>query len=168
MRPTLVVRTRSLIVTLAASLAAAACAPVPGSSPATPTDATPRVESAEDSLAVTLAETVRPPAAGTPADALRATGGAASVAVVWEVRSGPCMLATPSARRAGGEIVVRVARGGNPVALCAAGEVVYRYEIAVRGVPAGTYRVRLVEEPVEAPARPVGVVTVVVRPGSGA
>lgn len=162
-------RAPPLIVSLVAVLAGGvACGRGSGATPATPTDATPAVESAGDSLEATLVETVRPLVAGAPADALRATGGAGSVAVEWEVRSGPCMLASPSARRVGREIVVRVARGGNPVALCVAGEVVYRYNITVRGVPAGAYRVRVLEAPVAAPARAVGVVEVVVRPAAGA
>jgi hypothetical protein len=92
-------------------------------------------------------------------------GGRGSATVVWEVRSGPCMIATAQARRSEGELVLWIERGGDPAALCAAGEVVYRYEAHVSGMPAGRYRVRVVEQPVEQRAHEVGAGEVVVTGG---
>lgn len=116
-----------------------------------------------DSLPAALTTAVRPPRAGERLGPATFTGGVGQVVIRWEVKSGPCMMATPDARRAAGVIVVRVARGGDPAALCAPGEVVYRYDITVRGVPPGRYRVRLAEQPVELPAREVAGGEVVVR-----
>jgi hypothetical protein len=144
---------------LVAALVAAACGgrEHPPAAPVTST-------TVGDSLRVDVAATVRAVRGGEPHDRVSFVGGEGRVAVDWEVRSGPCMLATAQARRTGAELVVTVRRGGDPVALCAAGEVVYRYQLGVADLPAGTLRVRLLEEPVEQRAREVGAATVVVRP----
>jgi hypothetical protein len=144
---------------LATALLAAACG-ARESQPAAPTPST----AVGDTLTVAVATTVRALRAGEPRDRVTFVGGDGQLTVEWEVRSGPCMLATAEARRSGAELVVRVRRGGDPVALCVAGEVVYRYVLRVDGLSAGTLRVRLLEEPVEQAAREVGSATVVVRP----
>jgi hypothetical protein len=143
------------------ALAAGACS---RSTPPEPGDRSvgPLTSFAGDSASVRLDSRVRQPRAVERLPALTFAGGVGTVTAVWELRSGPCMIATAEARRSEGEIVVWIKRGGDPVALCVAGEVVYRYEAHVTAVPAGRYRVRLIEQPVEERAREVGAGEVVV------
>jgi hypothetical protein len=161
-RPTVIFRSparflphRAASLALAVALSAGAC------SDSTPPEAGaravgPLTSIAGDSAAVTLGSSVRQPRSGERLPTLTFAGGARSVTAVWELRSGPCMIATAEARRSDEEIVIWIQRGGDPVALCLEGEVVYRYEAHVTGVPAGRYRVRVIEQPVEQRAREVG------------
>ena len=146
----------ALAALVAAALSAGACS---SSTPPEPADRSvigPLTSFAGDSAAVTLRSNVRQTRAGERLPTLTFAGGMGGVTVVWELRSGPCMLAKAEARRSADEIVLWIERGGDPVALCVAGEVVYRYEAHVSGVPAGRYRVRVIEQPVEERAREVG------------
>ena len=151
---------RAALSALALMLLAGAC-----SKDAAPADGGPigpLTSIVGDTATVTLAERVLPLRAER-LPVLQFAGGPGAVTVVWEVRSGPCMKTTAQARRSDGEIVIWLERGGDPAALCVAGEVVYRYEAHVSQVPAGRYRVRLVEQPVEQPPRAVGSGEVVVQ-----
>jgi len=150
------------LATLALALCAAACSP--SAEPVDGGPIGPLAAIAGDTASVTLGERVRP-LRSEPLPTLTFAGGAGSVTVVWELRSGPCMLATAQARRSDGEIVVWIERRGDPAALCLAGEVVYRYDARVSDVPAGRYRVRVVEQPGAEPARVVGSGEVVVAGG---
>ena len=143
-----------MLTSVAVALAAGACSST--TSEAGDSLVGPLTAIAGDSVAVSLASQVRPIKAGERLPTLAFTGGVGSVTAVWELRSGPCMLATAEARRSEGEIVVWITRGGDPAALCLAGEVVYRYEAFVGAVPPGRYRVRVVEQPVAERAREVG------------
>jgi hypothetical protein len=162
-RPTVIFRSPALLA-LAVALSAGACSDSASSGP----DAQavgPLTSIAGDSAAVSLTSTVRQPRSGERLPTLSFTGGVRGVTAVWELRSGPCMIASAEARRSDEEIVIWIQRGGDPVALCVAGEVVYRYEAHVTGVPAGRYRVRIIEQPVEQRAREVGAGEVTVAGG---
>ena len=156
-------RHSSLAPLFAAALFATACRP---SAPASPPAEQSVPAVAGEPLPVSLESEVRPMRAGDALPTLAIAGAAGAIRVTWELRDGPCMIATATARRDGADVVLRIARGGDPVALCLAGEVVYRYEALVRGVPAGRYRVRVVEEPAGAAAREVGAGDATVRSGS--
>ncbi len=141
-------------------LLAIACAETPA--PATDSDsiaAQPTVADGAtggDSLVVRIDEQVRPTAAGDSLPTVTFTGGAGEIRVRWDVQSGPCLLAEGSAARTGNEVTIRIARRGDPAALCERGEVVYQYEIRVGDLPAGEYRVTLVEAPLREADRPAG------------
>ena len=149
------IHTRSALplLALASALTAGACSRT--ADPVASGPIGPLTTVAGDTASVSLAERVLP-LAPIQGPALVVAGGPGTVNVVWQVRSGPCMLARAEARRAPGEIVVWITRGGDPVALCVAGEVVYRYEAHLRDVPAGRYRVRVVEQLGDERPREVG------------
>lgn len=129
-----------------------------------------RVDSAV-ALPVTLSGTVLPLPSRDFMATLDVEPGAAGgeVDLVWHLRSGPCMLASATATRLGTELRVTVARSGDPVALCVAGEVVYRYVMRVSAVPAGRYQVLVVEKPLGQPELPiVGGEVVVAAQAAGA
>lgn len=159
-------RAHPFALLIGAVLIAAACRPSTPAAPGSEQSGRSFPAVAGDSLPVTMGEHVRPPRDGDKLPALAIAGGAGTIEVTWELRDGPCMMATATARRAGADVELRVARGGNPVALCAAGEVVYRYHAVLGSVPAGRYRVRVVEVPVEQAPRAVGAGDAVVRSGT--
>ena len=150
---------RSACTLLALSAALTACSR--NGEPAADAPIGPLTTVAGDTASVALSERVLPLRAdGVPK--LTFAGGVRSATVVWEVRSGPCMLAAAEARVVAGEIVLWISRRGDPAALCLAGEVVYRYEAHVRDVPAGRYRVLVVEQLGDGRPRAAGAGEVVV------
>jgi hypothetical protein len=97
---------------------------------------------AADTIAVTLG-TTGVPLSGLPR--LQIVGQSGEVSVVWEVESPPCLIASATAARAGSVIEIRLQRGFNPLADCAAGNFGYRYSARVPALAPGQYEVRLVD-----------------------
>jgi hypothetical protein len=81
---------------------------------------------------------------------------------VWEVESASCLIASASAARAGTVIEIKLARGGNPLAICVAARAGYRYVARVAGLEQGRYEVRIVDALAGQPAYEVGRRSVVV------
>jgi hypothetical protein len=168
LRPAARLATGALVVLLLLAACARGTPPESGDGTGRPAAGASSGTATGDSLPVAIVEqSSRPVAAGDAPFTLAVTGGPARVDLVWQPRSGPCMLATPRALRSGDELVVTVERSGDPVALCLAGEVVYRYAIRVTDVPAGRWRVRVVEQPLgQAPVERGTGEAVVTMPGA--
>lgn len=87
---------------------------------------------------------------------LKITATAGGARVQWDVASAPCLVAEASALRSGSVIEVRIHRSANSLALCVATTVQYHYE-AIVAVPApGHYEIRLVDDLLGQPLRPIG------------
>lgn len=114
-------------------------------------------------LPVTLETTVE---AGStlPRLSIAATPGGALLE--WDVASAPCLMADASALYSGSVIEVRIHRSGNPLADCVAGTVTYHYLARVMAPAPGPYEVRLVDDVLGQPLRPVGRANVTVTPGA--
>ena len=111
--------------------------------------------SAGTALPVSLTTTVDA-APSTDPLRVRFTAIAGGVKVQWDVASTACLLAEASALRSGPVIEVRIHRSGNPLVGCVASIVEYHYE-AIVAVPApGRYEVRLVDDLLGQPLRPIG------------
>jgi hypothetical protein len=83
--------------------------------------------------------------------------------VMWDVTSAPCLVATASALQSGSVVEVRIHRSGNSLALCVDQPASYSYVAHVPLAP-GAYEVRLVDDLLGQPLRPVGRSTVEVTP----
>lgn len=94
-------------------------------------------------------------------DVVAVPGGAQ---LTWDVVSAPCLDAAASAIQSGNVVEVRVHRSGNPLALCVAMQVNYRYVARVEIAGQGRYEVRLVDDLLGQPMRPVGRASVAVPP----
>jgi len=105
-------------------------------------------------LPVTLTTTSVVSAQGPEQMTVAAVPGA--VDVTWDLVSGPCLLASANALQSGQVIEVRVHRSGDPLALCAAVQVRYHYVARVVIPGPGSYEVRLVDDLLGQPPRPVG------------
>lgn len=114
------------------------------------------------SLPVTLETTIDQPSGTLPRFEITAISGGARLQ--WDVVSAPCLLSEASALQSGPVIEVRIHRSGNPLALCAATVVAYHYVARVLVPAPGHYEVRLVEDLLGQPLRPVGRGTVAVAP----
>jgi hypothetical protein len=90
-----------------------------------------------------------------------APGGAE---VTWDLPSAPCLDASVSALQAGNVVEVRVHRSANPLALCVAMQVSYHHVVRVLIPAPGRYEVRLVDDMLGQPPRPVGRARVAVQP----
>ena len=112
-------------------------------------------------LPVTL-ETTMEPGSTLPRFSVASIPGGAQVE--WDVASSPCLMAEASALQAGFVIEVRIHRSGNPLADCVPGTVTYRYMARVMAPAPGQYEVRLVDDMLGQPPRPVGRATVAVQP----
>ena len=78
---------------------------------------------------------------------------------------GTCAMdASVVARYAGNRAEVWVTRTANALADCAPGQVGYEYDVTARGLGAGSYDVRVVDQLGDQPARVVGRATVTVLP----
>lgn len=84
--------------------------------------------------------------------------------LTWDLVSAPCLDATATALQSGSVVEVRVHRSANPLALCVAIPVHYRHVARVQVPAPGHYDVRLVDEMLGQPPRPVGRATVTVPP----
>jgi len=146
-------RTARLFASLAAVAVLSACRgdgnpfePLPGGLP----------------LPVTLATTVdQASGIAERLDVVATVGGAE---LTWELVSGPCLQATATALQSGQVIEVRVHRSGNPLANCVAVPATYQYVARVQIPAPGRYEVRLVDDLLGQPLRPVGRATVSVQP----
>ena len=85
------------------------------------------------------------------------------VTATWDVTSSPCLDATATAIQSGAVVEIRIHRSANPLALCVAMAVTYRYVAHVPLAP-GAYEVRLVDDMLGQQLRPVGRSTIVVTP----
>lgn len=112
-------------------------------------------------LPVTL-ETTMEPGSTLPRFSVASIPGGAQVE--WDVASSPCLMAEASALQAGFVIEVRIHRSGNPLADCVPGTVTYHYMARVMAPAPGQYEVRLVDDMLGQPPRPVGRATVAVQP----
>ena len=110
--------------------------------------------------AVMLQTTTGIPVAGLPRLTISST--AAEVNVVWEVESGACLIVQATASRAGSILEIRLHRSGNPLALCVASMIGYRYSLRVPELGQGRYEVRFVETFGEQPPVEIGRQSVVV------
>jgi hypothetical protein len=93
-------------------------------------------------------------------------GLAGEIQVVWDVESGPCMLAEARGAQAGSVIEIQILRSGDPLANCAPGSVAYHYVARVQSVTAGPYEVRLIDAPFGLTAQEVGRAAIVVNPAA--
>jgi len=109
---------------------------------------------------VTLETTVEPAGSTVPRFAVVTIAGGAQVE--WDVTSGPCLKSEASALQSGLVIEVRIHRSGDPLADCVAGAVTYHYVARVMAPAPGQYEVRLVDDMLGQPLRPVGRATVMV------
>ena len=105
-------------------------------------------------LPATLTTTSIPGSQGPEQMAVTAMPGALDV--TWDLVSAPCLIASVSALQSGPVVEVRVHRSGEPLALCAAVQVHYRYVARVMIPGPGSYEVRLVDDMLGQPPRPVG------------
>ena len=94
-------------------------------------------------------------------DVVAVPGGAE---LTWDLVSSPCLDATATALQSGNVVEVRVHRSANPLALCVAMQVSYRYVARVQMPVPGQYDVRLVDDMLGQPLRPVGRASVAVPP----
>jgi hypothetical protein len=106
------------------------------------------------SLPVTLS-TAAGGNAGSPEqlDIAPVSGGAE---VSWTITSSPCLIADATALQAGRVIEVRIHRSGNPLALCTMDAVSYHYVAQVQIPESGRYEIRLFDDLLGQPMRPVG------------
>lgn len=111
-------------------------------------------------LPVTLETTVEASSGVMPRFAVVTIAGGAQVE--WDVASASCLMAEASALQAGSVIEVRIHRSGNPLADCVAGTVAYHYVARLMAPAPGQYEVRLVDDMLGQPPRPVGRATVTV------
>lgn len=112
------------------------------------------------SLPVTLTTTTdQSSGGGERLDVVAIPGGAQ---LTWDLVSAPCLDATASALQSGNVVEVRVHRSANPLALCVAIPVHYRHVARVQIPGAGHYEVRLIDDMLGQPPRPVGRATVTV------
>ena len=107
-------------------------------------------------------ETTAEPGSTLPRFSVASIPGGAQVE--WDVASPPCLMAEASALQAGSVIEVRIHRSGNPLADCVPGTVTYHYMARVMAPAPGQYEVRLVDDMLGQPPRPVGRATVAVQP----
>jgi len=105
-------------------------------------------------LPVTLTTTSVPSSPGPEQMTVAAIPGAMDV--TWDVVSAPCLLASASALQSGQVIEVQIHRSGDPLALCAAGQVRYHYVARVVIPGPGSYEVRLVDDMLGQSPRAVG------------
>ena len=113
-------------------------------------------------LPVTLATTFNGMPVTDPSR-LRITGVAGGAQVQWDVVSPACLIAEASARHVGSVIEVRIHRSGNPLASCVAAMVAYHYEANVIVPAPGGYEVRVVDDLLGQPLRPIGRAAVAVH-----
>ncbi|HEX5972567.1 MAG TPA: hypothetical protein VFY85_11610 [Gemmatimonadaceae bacterium] len=111
-------------------------------------------------LPVTLETTVEASSGVLPRFAVVTIAGGAQVE--WDVASAACLMAEASALQAGSVIEVRIHRSSNPLADCVAGTVAYHYVARLMAPAPGQYEVRLVDDMLGQPPRPVGRATVTV------
>ena len=103
--------------------------------------------------------------AGSPErlDIVPVSGGAE---LTWTVGSSGCLIADASALQSRNVVEVRIHRRGNPLALCTAELVSFRYVARVQIPTSGQYEIRLYDALLGQPLRPVGRAFVAVLPGS--
>ena len=114
------------------------------------------------SVPVTLETTFGGPTDMLPRLEITAVGGAAKIE--WDVASPPCLDAEASALLAGQVIEVRIHRSADALALCVAGTVAYHYVARVAVPGPGAFEIRLVDDLLGPPLRPIGRATVSLLP----
>jgi hypothetical protein len=112
-------------------------------------------------LPVTLTTATDQSSSGERLDVVAVPGGAE---LTWDLVSSPCLDATATALQSGNVVEVRVHRSANPLAQCVAMQVSYRYVARVQMPAPGQYDVRLVDDMLGQPLRPVGRGSVAVPP----
>lgn len=90
---------------------------------------------------------------------------AGAAELTWSLVSAPCLMADASALRSGNVIEVRIHRSGNPLALCVDRPESYRYVARVQVPAPGAYEIRLYDDLLGQPLRPVGRASVRVTAG---
>ena len=110
---------------------------------------------------VTLAVSYLPSSDGLPTLTFRGAPGA--IEVVWDVQTGPCLLASAQQERSGTVMTLTLKRAGDPLALCVATLSNVRYHVRAPAAPRRAYLVRLVDDLLGQPPREVGRSWVTVR-----
>jgi hypothetical protein len=98
-----------------------------------------------------------------PAPGLEFDTAPGQVTVTWNLTSAPCLVASANALQSGAVVEIRIHRSGDPRALCVDQPAQYHYVSRVLLAP-GAYEVRLVDDALGQPLRPVGRSTVRVTP----
>jgi hypothetical protein len=115
-------------------------------------------------LDISLQKTIGVSLLGLPRLVFRPTTG--GIVVQYDVISGPCMLASARAERAGHVIAVWIDRGGDPGANCAPGMRRYDYIATATGLSPGTYEVRFIDQLGDDPGHELGRTLVTVSSGT--
>ena len=84
------------------------------------------------------------------------------IVVQYDLLSGPCMLESIRAERAGHVVAIWIVRGGDPGALCAPAILHYEYIATATGLPLDTYEVRLIDQLGDGPGYEIGHASVTV------
>lgn len=135
---------------------------VSGGCSSSPTEAKPLAggKPLDVALEITYAASMQ----GVPHVSLRPTAG--GIVVEYSVASGACMLADVHAERAGDVIAVWLHRYGNPLALCTANLIAYKYVATATGLSRDTYEVRFIDQVGDDPGHELGRGLVTVSSGT--